>query len=88
MTPNVAMEPGEQFGGSLIGVLIGLGVGPFAQRGLDEALGLAVGSIRAGTSCSKKQTLAPQIKLGVVPAGTRLAPKPAGIKDWERCRPT
>jgi hypothetical protein len=35
-----------------------------------------------------EETLAPQIKLGVVPAGTRLAPKPAGIKDWERCRPT
>jgi hypothetical protein len=48
--PIVAMEPVEQFGGSLIGVLVGLGVGPFAQRGLDEALRLAVGPGGIGPS--------------------------------------
>lgn len=31
----------------------------------------------------REKTLARQIKLGVVPAGTRLAPKPPGIKDWD-----
>ena len=41
-TPVVAMEPRDQFGRSLIGVVIGVRIGPFAQRGLDEALGLAI----------------------------------------------
>jgi arylsulfatase len=31
----------------------------------------------------REQTLARQIKLGVVPPGTRLAPKPKAIKDWD-----
>ena len=31
----------------------------------------------------REQTLARQIKLGVVPKGTKLAPKPAPIKDWD-----
>jgi arylsulfatase len=31
----------------------------------------------------RKQTLARQIRLGVVPKGTKLAPKPEAIKDWE-----
>jgi arylsulfatase len=30
----------------------------------------------------RQETLARQIKLGVVPAGTKLAPKPQAIKDW------
>jgi arylsulfatase len=30
----------------------------------------------------REETLARQIKLGVVPAGTKLAPKPEAIKDW------
>jgi arylsulfatase len=30
-----------------------------------------------------KETLARQIRMGIVPAGTKLAPKPAAIKDWE-----
>jgi NhaP-type Na+/H+ or K+/H+ antiporter len=41
------MEPGEQFGGSLIGVLIGLGVGPFAQRGLAHRAGNAINAVLA-----------------------------------------
>jgi arylsulfatase len=31
----------------------------------------------------REATLARQIKLGVVPQGTKLAPKPAAIKDWD-----
>ena len=31
----------------------------------------------------REETLARQIKLGVVPAGTVLAPKPEAIRDWE-----
>jgi arylsulfatase len=31
----------------------------------------------------REETLARQIKLGVVPAGTKLAAKPADIKDWD-----
>jgi len=31
----------------------------------------------------RQQTLERQIKLGIVPAGTKLAPKPKDIKDWE-----
>jgi hypothetical protein len=41
--PIVAMEPVEHFHRSLIGVVIGASVGPFAQRRLDKALGLSVG---------------------------------------------
>src|SRR6202007_829761 len=32
----------------------------------------------------REETLARQIKLGVVPPGTKLAPKPAAIKDWDK----
>ena len=31
----------------------------------------------------REETLARQIKLGVVPQGTKLAPKPEAIKDWD-----
>ena len=31
----------------------------------------------------REQTLAKQIELGIVPKGTKLAPKPEAIKDWE-----
>ena len=42
--PIVAMEPVEQFSGSLVRVLIGLGVGPFAKRGMKRsALPLVLG---------------------------------------------
>jgi hypothetical protein len=42
-TAIVAMLSDWQFGGATVGVGVGLGVGPFAQGGLDEALGLSVG---------------------------------------------
>ncbi len=32
----------------------------------------------------REETLARQIKLGVVPSGTKLAPKPDAIKDWDK----
>jgi arylsulfatase A-like enzyme len=32
----------------------------------------------------REMTLERQIKLGLVPAGTKLAPKPADIKDWDK----
>ena len=37
------MKPSRQFDGSLDRVVIGAGISPFTQTGLDEALGLAVG---------------------------------------------
>jgi arylsulfatase len=35
----------------------------------------------------RQETLARQIELGVVPAGTKLAPKPEAIKDWDALSP-
>jgi arylsulfatase len=40
------------------------------------------GRFDSGWDAYREETLARQIRLGVVPAGTRLAPKPAAIKDW------
>src|SRR5215471_6563708 len=44
--PVIAMQPFWQIGGSLAGMAVGTPIRPFAQCGLDEALGLAVGSRR------------------------------------------
>ena len=41
------------------------------------------GKFDQGWDKLREETLARQIKLGVVPAGTRLAPKADGIKDWD-----
>jgi arylsulfatase len=35
----------------------------------------------------RERTLARQIELGVVPPGTKLAPKPKAIKDWDQLTP-
>src|SRR6185369_10307782 len=40
------------------------------------------GRFDGGWDRYREETLARQIKLGVVPPGTKLAPKPAAIKDW------
>ena len=40
------------------------------------------GKFDAGWDKYREEALARQIKLGVVPPGTKLAPKPAAIKDW------
>jgi arylsulfatase A-like enzyme len=42
------------------------------------------GKFDQGWDKMREETLARQIKLGVVPAGTKLAPKPPAIKDWEK----
>jgi arylsulfatase len=41
------------------------------------------GKFDAGWDEYRARALARQIELGVVPPGTKLAPKPAGIKDWD-----
>ncbi len=45
------------------------------------------GKFDQGWDKMREETLARQIKLGVVPAGTTLAPKPAAIKDWAALTP-
>jgi len=42
------------------------------------------GQFDRGWDQFREETLARQIKLGVVPQGTKLAPKPEAIKDWDK----
>jgi arylsulfatase len=42
------------------------------------------GKFDQGWDALREETLARQIKLGVVPLGTKLAPKPEAIKDWDK----
>jgi len=42
------------------------------------------GKFDGGWDKLREETLARQIKMGVVPPGTKLAPKPAAIKDWDK----
>ncbi len=42
------------------------------------------GKFDRGWDKLREETLARQIKMGVVPAGTKLAPKPEAIKDWDK----
>lgn len=42
------------------------------------------GQFEAGWDKMREETLARQIKLGVVPPDTKLAPKPEAIKDWDK----
>ena len=42
------------------------------------------GKFDQGWDKIREETLARQIALGVVPAGTKLAPKPPAIKDWDK----
>ncbi len=42
------------------------------------------GKFDQGWDKLREETLARQIKLGVVPPGTKLAPKPPAIKDWDK----
>src|SRR5258706_12571406 len=46
--PIVAVQPGSERLAPLLGVLEGGGVGPFSERGLDEAFGISVGLGRIG----------------------------------------
>ncbi|PWA06350.1 arylsulfatase [Flavobacterium laiguense] len=41
------------------------------------------GKFDQGWDKLREETLARQIKMSIVPAGTKLAPKPTDIKDWE-----
>jgi arylsulfatase len=45
------------------------------------------GKFDQGWDAMREEVLARQIKLGVVPAGTKLAPKPEAIKDWNTLTP-
>ena len=42
------------------------------------------GKFDQGWDKLREETLQRQIKIGVVPSGTKLAPKPAAIKDWDK----
>ncbi|MBE2215348.1 MAG: arylsulfatase [Opitutaceae bacterium] len=42
------------------------------------------GKFDGGWDKLREETLARQIKMGIVPAGTKLAPKPEAIKDWDK----
>jgi len=45
------------------------------------------GKFDQGWDKVREETLARQIKLGIVPAGTKLAPKPEAINDWAALSP-
>ncbi len=45
------------------------------------------GKFDQGWDKLREETLARQIKLGIVPPGTKLAPKPEAIKDWAALTP-
>ncbi len=42
------------------------------------------GKFDQGWDKAREETLARQLQMGVVPAGTKLAPKPQAIKDWAK----
>ncbi len=42
------------------------------------------GKFDQGWDKLREETLARQIRMGIVPPGTRLAPKPQAIKDWDK----
>ena len=46
--PIVAVQPGREMRGALVGGVVDVGIGPLAQCGLDEAFGLPVGPGREG----------------------------------------
>ena len=48
--PVIVVKEREEARGAVVGVGVGVGIGPFAEGGLDEALGLAVGlwGVRSG----------------------------------------
>ncbi len=68
--PIVVVEPGEQMVGALEGGAVGAGIGPFAEGGLDEALGLAVGArgVGAGEAVADAEAAASTTEVaGAVP---------------------
>ena len=53
--PIVSVQPTGEVLAALAGVVVGASVGPFAQRGLDEAFGFAVGSRGIGSGADMAQ---------------------------------
>ena len=49
-----------------------------------ESIAKYKGKFDKGWDTMREEVLARQIQLGVVPAGTKLAPKPEAIKDWDK----
>ena len=47
--PVVVVEEGGEVSGANGGMVVGASVGPFAQRGLNEAFGFAIGLWSIGT---------------------------------------
>jgi len=45
------------------------------------------GKFDQGWDKLREESLARQIQMGIVPAGTKLAPKPPAIKDWDKLSP-
>lgn len=60
--PIVSVQPDGKLLGPAIGCWIGLSVGPLSERGLDEALGLAVGFGSVGPGAD---VLDPEFSAGV-----------------------
>src|SRR5437870_5650247 len=58
--PVVPMKPDRQLSGSSCRVVVGAGIGPFAQAGLDEALSLSVGlrRVRLGADVPESEAFA------------------------------
>ena len=42
------------------------------------------GKFDQGWDKMREETFARQLKMGIIPAGTKLAPKPAAIRDWDK----
>ena len=42
------------------------------------------GKFDGGWDKMREETFARQLKMGVIPSGTKLAPKPAAIRDWDK----
>ena len=66
--PVVSVELERPAGGAVIGVRVGVGIGPFPEGALDEASGLAVGAGRIGSGAELLEVL-PSAEAGEAPRG-------------------
>jgi len=75
------MEPGLEVCGAVVGVRVDGGVGPFAERGLNEALGFAVGarSVGAGEEMAQAVALTSGSELMGAVAGAIIGHDPLGL---------
>ena len=53
--PVISMQPARELGGAFVGMGVRLGISPLAERGLDEALGLAVSFWGVGAGAEMPQ---------------------------------